>query len=229
MSELLPDAIVPDGPDRGLVRVKRTMQVAVPRADDDDAASSGVRTPDSGVALDRAHSLGAADPLFGDRTARALEEAAAEAPSPALSEASLPPSDTAEEDAGEDALSDDAHLTVPHPHLFAIGDAADAFGALKAGHTAYWQAEIAARNIVRLVRAGELHAQRARAETQDKEREECACAEEAREMERLERYVPGEPAIKVSLGLVSGAFWGDVLCCVEGTDTAFRRTSPRIR
>jgi hypothetical protein len=71
---------------------------------------------------------------------------------------------------------------------------------------------------VRLVRAGELHAQRARAEAQDKE---CACAEEAREMERLERYVPGEPAIKVSLGLVSGAFLGEVLACLQGADTAF--------
>lgn len=33
---------------------------------------------------------------------------------------------------------DDA-FCVPHPHLFAVGDAADAFGAMKAGHTAYYQ------------------------------------------------------------------------------------------
>jgi apoptosis-inducing factor 2 len=27
----------------------------------------------------------------------------------------------------------------PYPHIFAVGDAADAFGALKAGHCAYYQ------------------------------------------------------------------------------------------
>ena len=27
----------------------------------------------------------------------------------------------------------------PYPHIFAIGDAADAFGAINAGHTAYYQ------------------------------------------------------------------------------------------
>ncbi|KAG8683613.1 hypothetical protein FRC11_013306 [Ceratobasidium sp. 423] len=34
------------------------------------------------------------------------------------------------------------------PHIYAIGDAADAFGAIKAGHTAHGQAEIAAKNII---------------------------------------------------------------------------------
>ncbi|KAG8707248.1 cytochrome b [Ceratobasidium sp. 394] len=59
-------------------------------------------------------------------------------------------------------------------HIFVIGDAADAFGALNAGHTAWVQAEIAARNVGRLVRA---------------------------EDEALERYVAPPHAIKVSLGL----------------------------
>jgi len=61
-----------------------------------------------------------------------------------------------------------------YPHLFAIGDAADAFGAIAAGHTAHWQAEVAARNVLRLIK-GE---------------------------SPLEKYKPGPPAIKVSLGLV---------------------------
>ena len=39
----------------------------------------------------------------------------------------------------EEIPNDDAHLTVPYPHIFAIGDAADAYGAIKAGHTAYYQ------------------------------------------------------------------------------------------
>lgn len=34
-------------------------------------------------------------------------------------------------------------MEVPHPHLFAIGDAADAFGAIKAGHTAHYQVRLA--------------------------------------------------------------------------------------
>jgi len=37
------------------------------------------------------------------------------------------------------------------PNIFVIGDAADAFGALKAGHTAWTQAEVAARNICRII------------------------------------------------------------------------------
>ncbi|KAG8682090.1 hypothetical protein FRC09_017023 [Ceratobasidium sp. 395] len=62
----------------------------------------------------------------------------------------------------------------PMPHVFVIGDAADAFGALNAGHTAWVQAEIAARNVGRLVRESD---------------------------EALERYVAPPHAIKVSLGL----------------------------
>ncbi|KAG8748717.1 hypothetical protein FRC10_000108 [Ceratobasidium sp. 414] len=69
------------------------------------------------------------------------------------------------------------HIGGPEPvspmsHIFVIGDAADAFGALNAGHTAW--AEIAARNVGRLVRASD---------------------------EELERYVAPPHAIKVSLGL----------------------------
>ncbi|KAG7085379.1 hypothetical protein E1B28_002943 [Marasmius oreades] len=66
----------------------------------------------------------------------------------------------------------------PYPHMFCVGDSADAFDAIKAGHTAYWQGEVAGRNIVRLVK-GE---------------------------EPLEEYYPGLPAIKVSLGLRKAAF-----------------------
>ena len=32
-----------------------------------------------------------------------------------------------------------AEVDVLHPHIFACGDAADAFGAINAGHTAYYQ------------------------------------------------------------------------------------------
>lgn len=68
--------------------------------------------------------------------------------------------------------------------MFAIGDAADAFGAIQAGHTSYNQAEIAAANILRLI------------EFDEKEGN-------ANESGKLQHYKPGLPIIKVSLGLVS--------------------------
>ncbi|KAG6860328.1 hypothetical protein C0995_012635 [Termitomyces sp. Mi166 len=89
----------------------------------------------------------------------------------------------------------------PYPHIFVVGDAADAFGAIPAGHNAYYQVrtllytyyhtpstnttqgEIAARNILRLIKRA--------AEDGD---------------EPLERYTPGQPAIKVSLGLDTAVF-----------------------
>ncbi|KAG8786550.1 hypothetical protein FRC15_011196 [Serendipita sp. 397] len=65
--------------------------------------------------------------------------------------------------------------TVPFPHIFAIGDVADAFGAIKAGHTAYNQGEVAANNIISLINKG-------------------SSAE-------LQQYQPGPPAIKITLGI----------------------------
>ncbi|KAL0565631.1 hypothetical protein V5O48_016390 [Marasmius crinis-equi] len=72
----------------------------------------------------------------------------------------------------------------PYPHIFCVGDSADAFGAIKAGHTAYWQGEVAGRNIVRMIKN----------------------ASAVDEEEPLEDYYPGPPAIKVSLGLRKAAF-----------------------
>nr|GAT50639.1 predicted protein [Mycena chlorophos] len=62
---------------------------------------------------------------------------------------------------------------IGHPHIFVVGDAADAFGAIAAGWTADAQAEVAAANVLRLMR---------------------------NESELVE-YQPPQPAIKVSLGL----------------------------
>lgn len=94
-----------------------------------------------------------------------------------------------------------------YPHIFAIGDAAAAFGALPAGHTAYYQAEVAARNVLRLVKRNETPrccivvekavggvAEVRTRHTEDKKMEG--------EEEELERYDPGPPMIKLSLGLV---------------------------
>ncbi|KAF7334733.1 Apoptosis-inducing factor B [Mycena sanguinolenta] len=88
--------------------------------------------------------------------------------------------------------------TTPYPHIFVIGDAADAFGAIPAGHNAYYQAEVAAKNVLRLIAAASSSSGAPSAGTR-------AVAEEVEDgdedEDELERYQPGEPAIKVSLGL----------------------------
>ena len=71
----------------------------------------------------------------------------------------------------DDAIPEDVPEDLSH--IFAIGDCADT-GAIQAGHTAYYQAEVAARNILRLVKG---------------------------DGEELESYKPSAPAIKVSLGI----------------------------
>ncbi|KAG7529919.1 hypothetical protein FFLO_05324 [Filobasidium floriforme] len=44
---------------------------------------------------------------------------------------------------------------VLNERVFVTGDCADAFGALNAGHTAYWQADMAAENVLSLIKAEE--------------------------------------------------------------------------
>ncbi|KIP04635.1 hypothetical protein PHLGIDRAFT_25487 [Phlebiopsis gigantea 11061_1 CR5-6] len=134
----IPDAIIAEGASKGLARVHRSMQVAVPRTGDSNPVTQ-------------------------------MEDALART---SVTDGTVP-TDTGCPD----------EMYVPHPHIFACGDAADAFGAIKAGHTAHYQAEVAARNILKLV----AHEQQPEGPAPD-----------------LEEYIPGEPAIKVSLGLVQG-------------------------
>ncbi|KAI6131699.1 hypothetical protein EV401DRAFT_371745 [Pisolithus croceorrhizus] len=98
---------------------------------------------------------------------------------------------------GDRTSSSQAKRTI-YPHIFAVGDAADAFGALQAGHTAYYQAEVAARNVVRLIK---------------REARRCGSlswsegdGEETEGEEELEEYTPGLPMVKVSLGLTRSAY-----------------------
>lgn len=91
MRSLVPSAIVPDGPSKGMIRVNRLMQVGVP------ATSQPDHLTDS------------------------------------LSELSLD---------SDNVHSSDVPMNVPYPHLFAVGDAADTFGAINAGHTAYAQVRL---------------------------------------------------------------------------------------
>lgn len=86
------------------------------------------------------------------------------------------------------ASLDDSSASLEHKeagpvysHIFAVGDAADAFGAIPAGHNAYAQGNIAAKNVIHLIK---------NCESKDV-------------VVELEDYVPGPPSIKVSLGMVS--------------------------
>ncbi|KLO16071.1 FAD/NAD(P)-binding domain-containing protein [Schizopora paradoxa] len=85
-----------------------------------------------------------------------------------------------------------------YPHIFVIGDAADAFGAIKAGHTASFQAEVAAANILRLIEFDEKVNGRGDDDDDD---------DELKEHAQLQHYVPGPPQIKVSLGLRANAVY----------------------
>lgn len=77
-----------------------------------------------------------------------------------------------------------------YPNIFVVGDAADAFNAIKAGHTAYYQAEVAARNILRLIhRDGKV-----------------GIAAKNELDSELEEYAPGPPAIKVTLGMTKSVY-----------------------
>jgi hypothetical protein len=78
-----------------------------------------------------------------------------------------------------------------YPNIFVVGDAADAFDAIKAGHTAYHQAEVAARNILRLIH---------------RDAKKVGVAAEDDLGSELEEYAPGPPAIKVSLGMTKSVY-----------------------
>lgn len=77
------------------------------------------------------------------------------------------------------------------PNLFAVGDCIDGFGAIKAGHTAWNQATVAANNIVKIIKAREEAAASSTSES---------TASTLGEIE-LEEYKPSKPMISVSLGL----------------------------
>lgn len=80
-------------------------------------------------------------------------------------------------------------------HLFVVGDCADTT-AIQAGHVAYYQAQVAAANIVKLI-----------AREEGKEGEESdGEAKSAEYAGALELYTPSAPIIKVTLGSVSSFF-----------------------
>ncbi|TCD71952.1 hypothetical protein EIP91_000084 [Steccherinum ochraceum] len=127
----LPESIVPHGPSKGMIRVKRSLQIGVPLEPSADTLANG------------------------------------------LTKLSV----TSQSEDSEDDI--EPELDVPYPHWFAVGDAADTFGAINAGHTAYAQALVAANNVLKLVHA-----------------EESSSLSPV----ELEEYHPGAPGIKMSIG-----------------------------
>ncbi|TFK98100.1 FAD/NAD-P-binding domain-containing protein [Pterulicium gracile] len=183
-------------PKTGMAKVKRTMQLArLPSA-----------PPPSISPLESAHQMAGAAPV---------DSVAEQFAGLAVNRTQVEIEARKEEDTvGEE---EDA----AYPHIFVVGDAADAFGALKAGHTAYWQADTACKNIIKLIKAGE-PAEPAPAvvvadlvdddtssidgDSQcgddsdlDSEDEESKVTEE--DDGKLLEYAPGPPAIKVTLGI----------------------------
>ncbi|KAJ7758009.1 hypothetical protein B0H16DRAFT_1536483 [Mycena metata] len=142
-----------------------------------------------------------------------LDADASAPPSPALSfcgsehssYSSAPDSPSTEPEEEEQEQEDTE--TTPYPHIFVVGDAADAFGAIPAGHNAYWQAGVAARNVLKLIEAGEAGLAEDGDAALSDARDEAGARGEGQDVDgELERYTPGPPAIKVSLGLVSAVF-----------------------
>ncbi|OCB90570.1 FAD/NAD-binding domain-containing protein [Sanghuangporus baumii] len=132
-------------------------------------------------------------------------------PPPAPKAASPPPASTTQAASGAPRL--DRHAPVPlkvkvselpdtpYPHIFVTGDCADAFGATNAGHCAYWQAEIASRNIILLAqRENEMEASVTTADVKSENSENSESRKNDDDFE-LEAYTPTPPAIKVSLGV----------------------------
>lgn len=113
-----------------------------------------------------------------------------------------PPSDASGSGSGDSVVGqeqskgekEEEHMDLSH--IFAVGDCAQT-GAIQAGHTAYYQAEVAARNILRLIKADKAAAEG---------------GENGKAMVELEEYKVSIPAIKVTLGLKRG-----VISNAEGT------------
>ncbi|KAG2106257.1 uncharacterized protein F5147DRAFT_701650 [Suillus discolor] len=159
-------------PDTGLTHVLRTMQLCVP--------------PPS-----ESHKLQADDALHYLKKLTLDAEEGSESSSPSS------PTSTHADIPSTSPLSSTDTLVESHlcqktlySNIFVVGDAADAFDAIKAGHTSYYQAEVAARNILRLI-----------------SRNEKAGITDGDNLDsELEEYAPGAPAIKVTLGMTKSVY-----------------------
>ena len=184
-----------DGPNKGMALVRRTLQLAEPvPADELRGDLERLSVTDNGAAVPAITPITTASVSASNEPQHESPEQEPEPESPVTDEDDEDP----EHEPQAPAIEEDPHTRVAAVHVFAVGDAADAFGAVNAGHNAFFQGEVAARNVVRLVKAAE----RAAAAESDAEGKGGDGEEEEEDL-TLEKYNPGPPAIKVSLGLVS--------------------------
>ncbi|KAH7886653.1 hypothetical protein F5I97DRAFT_1869133 [Phlebopus sp. FC_14] len=162
----------------GMVKVTRSMQVLVPV--DDNLEGGNHNMVDLEIYPGRRGQINNAEPTSTSTLSSPRTLCGTEPPSPV-----------------ETLIELDVPMRTLYPHLFAIGDAADAFGAINAGHTAYYQGEVAARNVLRLI--GRTVGHDAKSDNEDNEALEEPLLE-------LEEYQAGPPMIKVSLGLTRSAY-----------------------
>lgn len=176
MAQLSPTSV---DPATRLVRVHKTLQVAVP--DPRDAAQQP---------FDARPPCGDCD-CFLDKKA-------------AGSDAALDPHE-------KDHLLEHAHIGVdgqdPHPHVtgrlrnvYAIGDVADAFGALNAGYQAWGMADIAAENIIREIDAS--NAAALSANSNPNSGAGSGSSPTQREKLEMAEFNPAANMLKLSLGMV---------------------------
>ncbi|WWC69279.1 uncharacterized protein I206_103217 [Kwoniella pini CBS 10737] len=100
---------------------------------------------------------------------------------------SMPPTPPPSEPSSRCSISEESS-SKDLSHIFACGDCAET-GAIQAGHTAYYQSEVAARNIIRLIHQREAKESKYNLEDNDKV---------------LENYKVSHPAIKVTVGIKRG-------------------------
>lgn len=176
-------------PDTGLACVLRTMQLCVPppsfglhesQADSDDDVLRQMKN----LALGIDEVIG--QPKLSPSIVHADIHSKSSYPDALYSLYSLSPLSST-----DTLIQSDPCQETLYPNIFVVGDAADAFDAIKAGHTSYHQAEVAARNILRLIH---------------RDGKKAGIAAEGDLDSELEEYAPGPPAIKVSLGMTKSVY-----------------------
>lgn len=199
----------------GAIKVLRSMQVAPSRYGPSPVTVSNASAPSS-VEIPKARRMARSDtqetavPIAAKKK-REEVEACDCATSPPLgghkrlwdfeesSDSRLPASDSDVEGEGEE---DEEAKEISDPvwkRVFAVGDCADAFGAIKAGHTGWNQAEVAAKNVLRLIKWEEAGGKVDKVDIAE------TLAEGEEQEGKLLRYEHRAPMMKLTLGLVRSA------------------------
>lgn len=130
LGESFPDVVVQDGPNKGMARVRRTLQLAAPLAGYHEEPTLPAEVFTAPEPASEAPTTPAVERELAEPSSSQVAEALVEAEEEELEE---------EEEEEPEPIEEDPHTRVAAEHIFAIGDAADAFGAVNAGHNAFFQ------------------------------------------------------------------------------------------